>query len=176
MAEKKEMAAKMRKRKGGGGGDDEGSSGDGRGGKRFKKVASSGGSSGGGGERAGKWKQNFALLQKYKEEVGTPNVPITHEVEVRGETVKLGRWLRSVQNAWASNKLPDEKAAALKGLGLTTEAEVATDAEGRSAKDLKEPKHSFYEFADALTTFKAEKGSLAISRDYVSPSGLRSGE
>jgi len=129
------------------------------------KMAAGGGGStrkkrgGGGGDRAGMWKQNFALLEAYHKANGHANVPITYE---EGE-VKLGRWLRAVQKAWEGGKLPDEKQGSLKRLGLTpTPATSALRGDAGSVKAAKK-EDRFADFAAALTAYKEEKGWVFCS-------------
>lgn len=159
--------AQKRKGKGRKGSDDEVGGG---------KVIGGGGGKGGGGDRAGKWKQNYELLQKFHTARGTAAVPLEFE---DGE-VKLGRWLRAIQKAWRDGKLPAEKVDQLKALGVASQPAAGQGGGkggggsgnggggGSSKGSLKD---RFEEFAAALVEYKRSSGHLAVPRSFVTSGG-----
>lgn len=135
-------------------------------GSERKKSSGSGVGGGGGGERAGKWKQNLALLQKYHKKHKDAKVPIDYE---DGE-VKLGRWLKAIKKAWQNGKLTDEKGAALEELGLTKDGVGAVKTEQQRVGV-----EAFEKFSEALTAYAEEKGNINLPRNYETAEGLRLG-
>lgn len=158
------------------GSDDDGSRGGGGGdGASNKKGGGKGGrgaKSGGGGDRAGKWKQNFELLQNYHSAKGNAAVPLDYE---DGE-VKLGRWLRAIQKAWRDGKLLPEKVDQLKALGLESQPSGSGQRGGGGKSNnvaaLKEgSKDRFHEFTAALVEYKRSNGHLHVPRSFVTEGG-----
>lgn len=162
--------AQKRKGKGRKSSDDEGG-GSGSGGKGAgggKGVGGKGGGGkGGGGDRAGKWKQNYELLQKYRATRGTAAVPL----EFEDGDVKLGRWLRAIQKAWRDGKLPAEKVDQLKALGVASQPAAGpgggSKGGGGGGSKGGGSGGSFQEFAAALAAYKRSNGHLAVPRSFV---------
>jgi hypothetical protein len=127
------------------------------------------------GERAGKWKENFALLTKYKKEHGNVLVPLDYEVD----DAKLGRWLKAVQRAWEQKKLPSEKIDQLKSLGVSVITQAVEGSEGKSNMGAGGGgggnENMFNDYLAALKQYKKEKGTLEITREYETSDGLKLG-
>jgi len=153
---------------GGGGGSSGGGASNKKGGGKGGK-GSKGGGGGKGGDRAGKWKQNFELLQNYHSVKGTAMVPLDYE----DGDVKLGRWLRAIQKAWRDGKLPPEKVDQLKALGLESQPSASGQKSGKdNMAALKEgSKDRFQEFTAALVEYKRSNGHLQVPRSFVTEGG-----